>query len=109
MNIPTDQLHTFTPSRPDGVVCVQARMAAFGPISEMCGYPAGHPIHAAPAVATPAEARTGISDRAAAALEDLATVRQQTLAMCRSLPVSWPPAEMEGRLDRIELALREPR
>lgn len=59
-----------------------------------------------PAFTTPAEARTGVSDRTAAALEALAVVRRHTLAMCRSQPVSWPPAEMEERLDIIEQALR---
>lgn len=45
--------HTFTPSRPGGVVCVAERIvaAAIGENApEPCGYPAGHPIHDVTAV-----------------------------------------------------------
>lgn len=49
MNIDPRELHRFTPSRPDGVVCVTVRNPdALGAVREICGYPAGHPIHAEP-------------------------------------------------------------
>jgi hypothetical protein len=122
--------HRFTPSRPDGTVCIAERVSPLIGASapEVCGYPAGHPIHAgtwsedetchpsgdggwictpwkcdrpndcpipwtdAPAdratglsaaehphaltiAATPAEARTGVSDRTAAARAALAELR----------------------------------
>jgi hypothetical protein len=58
--------HHFIPSRPDGVACIAGRDIPSG--YEVCGYPAGHPIHAT----TPAKARTGVSDRTAAARNALA-------------------------------------
>jgi hypothetical protein len=49
--------HIFTPSRPDGVVCIATRRRPAGLAdSEMCGYPAGHPIHAVPFDPPPADA-----------------------------------------------------
>lgn len=49
MNIDPRELHRFTPSRPDGVVCITVRNPeALGQMRELCGYPAGHPIHADP-------------------------------------------------------------
>lgn len=49
MNIDPRELHRFTPSRPDGVVCITVRNPeALGEMRELCGYPAGHPIHADP-------------------------------------------------------------
>lgn len=56
--------------------------------------------HAAGAPNTPAEARTGISDRTAAALTDVATLRYR-LRADRWVGVDWAP-----ELDRIEAALR---
>lgn len=48
-NIDPRELHRFAPSRPDGVVCVTVRNPeALGQMRELCGYPAGHPIHADP-------------------------------------------------------------
>jgi hypothetical protein len=66
----------FTPSRLNGTICVARRRgpSGLGDV-ELCGYPLGHPIHAT--VNTPAEARTGISDRAAAALADVAELRRR--------------------------------
>jgi hypothetical protein len=142
--------HRFTPSRPDGVVCIAGRVNLTG--DEVCGYPAGHPIHAEPFRAeettdahpaapdgplshfadcpecgagrgfpcvdidmhqlpgkrlpyvhtsraldrpsTPAEVRTGLSDWAAVALDDVATMRRTGIVNAT-------------RLDRIERALRE--
>jgi hypothetical protein len=44
-----DELHRFAPSRPDGVVCIAYRRAdPIDSMREVCGYPAGHPIHADP-------------------------------------------------------------
>jgi len=71
-----------------------------------CGMCGGHGCTLCVEANTPAEARTGVSDRTAAALEALAVVRRHTLAMCRSQPVCWPPAEMAERLGIIEQALR---
>lgn len=50
MNIDPRELHRFTPSRPDGVVCVTVRNPdePMPQMRELCGYPAGHPIHAEP-------------------------------------------------------------
>lgn len=59
INIDASRLHTFTPSRPNGVVCVAERIVFMNQGSGMatvCGYPAGHPIHGVyvqPASATP--------------------------------------------------------
>lgn len=39
--------HRFTPSRPDGTVCVAAPLPGY----EVCGFPAGHPIHKVPEAA----------------------------------------------------------
>jgi len=65
--------------------------------------------NAAEHTGTPAEARNGISDRAAVALADVDKLRRWMLSMCRSLPVSFPPGEAEESFDRIEAALRERR
>lgn len=102
--------HRFTASRPDGVVCI-AQRAALTP--GVCGYPAGHPIHAAPAkhpasssaarVDTPAERITGISDRRAAALVDLAELQQYAAQLAPGVE----RGQIMIRLDRIETALRE--
>lgn len=48
VNIDASRLHRFTPSRPDGVVCVAERIVFMnqdGGMATVCGYPAGHPIH----------------------------------------------------------------
>ena len=94
--------HPFTPSRPDGTVCVKERRIALiaFPDTEVCGHPPDHPIHAA----TPAEAHTGVSDRAAAALTALASVRRE-VNRCIEHGVIGPG--YRGHLDIIEAALRE--
>lgn len=58
--------HRFTASRPDGVVCI-AQRAALTP--GVCGYPAGHPIHAAPAKHPASSSATKV-DTPAEALEE---------------------------------------
>lgn len=57
------------------------------------------------AASTPAEARTGVSDRVAAALTDLAELRRETFRLWSAGTVG----RREGlvRLDRIEAALRD--
>lgn len=43
--------HVFVPSRISGVVCIAERKLFQNPageFTEICGYPAGHPIHAVP-------------------------------------------------------------
>lgn len=90
------ETHAFTAARPGGIICRAERRRPEGLAdTELCGYPLGHPIHAT--ANTPAEARTGISDRAAAALADVAYLRRAYLAVS--------PHETEA-LDRIEQALR---
>jgi len=93
--------HAFSPSRPGGIVCGgERRPAGDGWPREICGYPPDHPIHAI----TPAEARTGVSDRTAAALDALASVRRE-VNRCIGNGVIGPG--YRGHLDLIEAALRE--
>ena len=54
---------------------------------------------------TPAEARTGISDRNAAALNDVGELRLTLTAMAGARG-SYPASHVTERLDRIEAALR---
>lgn len=96
--------HLFSPSRPGGTVCIEVHTGGGrGPVPdvEYCGYPAGHPIH--DTANTPAEARTGISDRAAAALADVAYLRGALRG--QAMTPSVVDVGLEA-LDRIEAALR---
>lgn len=111
------ETHTFTPGRPDGTVCVADRSDPDDTRgANLCGFPAGHPIHATVLVKsleaqygpgvlnTPAETRTGISDRNAAALADVAELRS-ALVTFDAGGLRDDDALFEA-LERIEQALR---
>lgn len=84
-------IHRFTPSRPDGVVCVAYRRAEpLDSMREVCGYPAGHPIH------------TNDTPSTAAGIPGALTA----LAIIRVEFKTWRGAEqLLELLDQIEAAL----
>jgi hypothetical protein len=98
--------HAFTPSHPDGVVCVAVReLERFGDIQrrEVCGYPAGHPIHAAAPAPTLAER----FEETRAKAVDRDDARQALAELRETLPIihATDAAPLLALLDRIERAL----
>jgi hypothetical protein len=94
--------HPFRPAEPWSTRCMHG--VGSDQASVHCGRTVDHPVHQPPTeTTTPAEVRTGISDRAAAALADVAELRN---AIVGSEASGSDVTHMLRRLDRIEQALR---
>jgi hypothetical protein len=91
--------HPFKPAEPWSTRCMHGLSPDRDGVS--CGRTVDHPVHQPPTETT--EVRTGISDRAAAALADVAELRN---AIVGSEASGSNVTHMLRRLDRIEQSLR---